>query len=86
MAHENASTCDLSPVTLDTLYEIADGLNESPKETISRAKEATVVTLAAFDRDHYNPVPLLISGTKRKRQNNHRLSGYSCFLMPGTIL
>jgi hypothetical protein len=66
MACENASTCDLSPVTLDTLYEIADGLNESPDETISRAKEATVVTLAAFDRDHYNPVPLLISGTNKK--------------------
>ena len=85
MACENASTCDLSPVTLEALYEIADGLNESPEETISCAKEATVVTLAAFDCDHYNPVPLLISGTN-KRQNNHRLSGYSCFLMPGTIL
>ena len=35
MACENASTCDLSPVPLDTLYEIADGLNESPDGTIS---------------------------------------------------
>jgi hypothetical protein len=66
MARENASTCDLSPVTLDTLYAVADGLNETPQETISRAKEATVVTLAAFDRDHYNPLPLLISGTNKK--------------------
>jgi hypothetical protein len=66
MARENASTCDLSPVTLDTLYAIADGLNEQPEETISWAKEATVVTLAAFDRDHYSPVPLLISGTNKK--------------------
>lgn len=66
MAHENASTCDLSPVTLDTLYAIADGLHEMPQETISRAKEATVVTLAAFDYDHYHPAPLLISGTNKK--------------------
>ena len=66
MARENASTCDLSPVTLDTLYAIADGLNETPQETISWAKEATVVTLSAFDHDHYNPVPLLISGTNKK--------------------
>ena len=49
MAHENASTCDLSPVPLDTLYAIADGLNESPDEPIGQAKEVTVVTLAAFD-------------------------------------
>jgi hypothetical protein len=66
MARENASTCDLSPVTLDTLYAIADGLNEQPEETISRTKEATVVTLAAFDHDHYSPIPLLISGTNKK--------------------
>ena len=36
--------------------------------------------------DHYNSVPLLISGTNKKRQNSHRLGGYRCLLMPGTIL
>jgi hypothetical protein len=72
MARENASTCDLSPVTLDTLNAIADGLHEQPEETISWAKEATVMTLAAFNHDHYSPVPLLISGTNKKEMEKQQ--------------
>lgn len=62
ISRESASLCDLSPVTLESLHGIADGLQD---RSITRAKEATVVSLAAFDGEHYSPIPILLSGTDK---------------------
>ena len=74
MACKIASTCDLSPMILDTLYVIDDGLNEQPEKTISQAKEATVVTLTAFDHDHYTQ-PDPTSYIKHQQERDSKATG-----------
>jgi len=59
ICREHGSQYDLS-VTLENLLELQLGLRDG---TIHRAKEATVVSLAPFSETHYNPTPIIISGT-----------------------
>lgn len=62
MSHENAQSCNLSTVTLEILEAAADALEDG---SLSLAKEATFVALAAYDREYYVALPLLISGTNK---------------------
>jgi hypothetical protein len=59
-SHVNAGSYDLYNPTKETLNAMMDGIQEG---TLSRAMEATVVAIAAFDCDNYSPIPVLISGT-----------------------
>lgn len=56
----NASSCDMYSPTKDTLSAMVDGIQEG---TLTRATEATVAAIAAFDHESYFPIPVLISGT-----------------------
>ncbi|RDX54397.1 hypothetical protein OH76DRAFT_1320249, partial [Lentinus brumalis] len=62
MAREDSDSCDLATVTLDTLHAAADALEEG---SLTLAKEATVVAIAAYDKEHYVSFPVLISGMKK---------------------
>lgn len=66
MAREDADSCDLSTVTLETLHAAADALEEG---SLTIAKEATVLTVAAFDSEHYAAFPIMISGTNKSEDD-----------------
>ncbi len=62
MAREDAESCDLAKVTLETLHAAADALD---KGSLTLAKEATVMAIAGYDKEYYITFPVLISGTKK---------------------
>lgn len=66
MAREDADSCDLSTVTLETLHAAADALEDG---SLTIAKEATVLTVAAFDSEHYAAFPIMISGTNKSEDD-----------------
>jgi hypothetical protein len=69
IAREDASSCDLYNITLDSLHEITDCI---ANKSLTAAKEATVISLAAFGKDNYNPVPIVISGMSKKEQERQQ--------------
>ncbi len=62
MAREDAESCDLAKVTLETLHAAADALDEG---SLTLAKEATVMAIAGYDKEYYVAFPVLISGMKK---------------------
>ncbi|KAH9910152.1 uncharacterized protein B0H18DRAFT_1130675 [Fomitopsis serialis] len=67
IARETSHEVDITTVTLETLHGAADALNDG---SLALAKEATFVGLAAYGRDDYTVLPVMISGTNKTERDH----------------
>ncbi|KAJ8456665.1 hypothetical protein ONZ45_g18629 [Pleurotus djamor] len=69
LCREHGSSVDSNATSLESIQEVRLALKEG---TVHRAKEATVISVAPFSKTHYNPQPVIISGTcKTEKENAH---------------
>lgn len=69
ICREHSNLCDLTVSSLAAVQEMQTSLDE---KVIHQAKEATVISLAAFSAGNYAPHPIVLSGTcKSEKDREH---------------
>ncbi|KAJ8473666.1 hypothetical protein ONZ45_g16214 [Pleurotus djamor] len=69
LCREHCDIVDTTATSIETIREIELALDE---DSVHRAREATVMSVAPFAASHYNPQPVIISGTcKTEQEQEH---------------